>query len=88
MNFSDIDAQDPDIWEDESMRAMAVLGQTTPSVKRQIEDKVMLTFTNDQWRKLFNMGPEFKPCGSDYEAYREQAPVRIYFIRKVVAERA
>ena len=75
------------VWKDEGGRVMEVLGGDPQKYNRNVEDKLTLKFTLDEWKKLFNVDDGYEPCGTDWVGYKELAPIHIYFVRRVKDER-
>lgn len=74
------------IWEDDVSRAVEVLGGTPQKYKRMVDDRLSLTFTIDEWNKLFNVAEGYLPCSLDGIPYKTTQPVQINFVRKVLDE--
>ena len=76
-------AKDTSIWADQGSRAMEVLGGEPLVFRRDLSDKVTLTFTTKEWLQIFNIHPDFMPCNAEFNAYNLTQPIEIHFIRRV-----
>lgn len=75
------------LWADAGSRALEVMGNIGLKYNREVEDKVNLLFTHEEWCRIFNVDPEFKPCGVDWIMYKEDRPIHIHFVRRIKEEK-
>lgn len=75
------------LWADASSRAVEVMGDGGIKYNRTIEDKITAVFTHEDWQRIFNVDPEFKPCGVDWIMYKEDRPIHIHFVRRIKEEK-